>query len=129
MSRDPLIFLSQQLSLFLALIKVLKPIDIIDENKGRICLPDDDNPVAEDQDCYTTGWGMDQENGLPSDKLREVKVKRVPLARCNSVLSYRGTKDKTMTCAGYAVGGKDACQNDSGGSMVCKVNCKFLTQV
>ena len=72
---------------------------------------------------------MVQENGLPSDKLREVKVKRVPLARCNSVLSYRGTKDKTMTCAGYAVGGKDSCQNDSGGSMVCKVNCKFLTQV
>ena len=129
MSRDPLIFLSQQLSLFLALIKVLKPIDIIDENKGRICLPDDDNPVAEDQDCYTTGWGMVQENGLPSDKLREVKVKRVPLARCNSVLSYGGTKDETMTCTGYAAGGKDACQNDSGGSMVCKVNCKFLTQV
>ena len=76
----------------------MKPIDIIDENKGRICLPDDDNPVAEDQDCYTTGWGMVQENGLPSDKLREVKVKRVPLARCNSVLSYGGTKDETMTC-------------------------------
>ena len=120
---------SYKLSLFLALIKVLKPIDIIDENKGRICLPDNDNPVAEDQDCYTTGWGMVQENGFPSDKLREVKVKRVPLARCNSVLSYGGTKDETMTCAGYAAGGKDACQNDSGGSMVCKVNCKFLKQI
>ena len=119
---------SYKLSLFLALIKVL-PIDIIDENKGRICLPDNDNPVAEDQDCYTTGWGMVQENGFPSDKLREVKVKRVPLARCNSVLSYGGTKDETMTCAGYAAGGKDACQNDSGGSMFCKVNCKFLKQI
>ena len=119
---------SYKLSLFLALIKVL-PIDIIDENKGRICLPDNDNPVAEDQDCYTTGWGMVQENGFPSDKLREVKVKRVPLARCNSVLSYGGTKEETMTCAGYAAGGKDACQNDSGGSMVCKVNCKFLKQI
>ena len=116
-------------SLFSALIQVLKPINIDDENKGRICLPDDDNPVAEDQDCYATGWGLVQEDGFPSDKLREVKVKRVSLARCNSLLSYGGRKDETMTCAGYAVGGKDACQNDSGGSMVCKVNGKFLKQI
>ena len=95
------------------------------ENKGRICLPDDDNPVAEDQDCYATGWGHVQENGFPSDILQEVKVKRVPLARCNSILSYGGTKDETMTCAGYESGGRDAWQNDSGGSMVCRVNCKF----
>ena len=96
------------------------------ENKGRICLPDDDNPVAEDQDCYTTGWGHVQENGFPSDILQEVKVKRVPLARCNSILSYGRTKDETMTCAGYESGGRDACQNDSGGSMACKVNSKFF---
>ena len=117
------------MSLFTALIQVLKPININDENKGRICLPDDDNPVAEDQDCYATGWGLVQEDGFPSDKLREVKVKRVSLARCNSLLSYGGGKDETMTCAGYAAGGRDACQNDSGGSMVCKVNCKFLAQM
>ena len=36
---------------FSALIQVLKPINMSHENKGRICLPDDDNPVAEDQDC------------------------------------------------------------------------------
>ena len=81
--------------------------------------------MTEDQDC-TTGWGNVQENGLPSDKLRDVKVKRVPLARCNSVLCYGGTKDKTMTCAGYASGDKDACQNDSGGSMVWKSTVSFL---
>ena len=94
---------------FLALIQVLKPINISHENKGRICLPDDDNPVAEDQDCYATGWGLVQENGFPSDILQEVKVKRVPLARCNAIPSYGGTKDETMTCAGYASGGRDAC--------------------
>ena len=114
---------------FSALIQVLKPININDGNKGRICLPDDDNPVAKDQDCFATGWGHVQENVFPSDKLREVRVKRVSLAKCNSLLSYKGRKDKTMQCAGYAVGGKDACQNDSGGSMVCKVNGKFLTQM
>ena len=81
--------------------------------------------MTEDQDC-TTGWGNVQENGLPSDKLRDVKVKRVPLARCNSVLCYGGTKDKTMTCAGYASGDKGACQNDSGGSMVWKSTVSLL---
>ena len=79
------------MSLFLALIQLLKPINIEDENKGRICLPDDDNPVAEDQECYVTGWGDVQEGGFPSDKLREVKVRRVSLATCNSDKSYKGT--------------------------------------
>ena len=111
---------------FLALIRVLKPINMSHENKGRICLPDDDNPVAEDQDCYATGWGNTQEKGFPSDILQEVKVKRVPLARCNSTLSYGGRIDKTMTCAGYPSGGRDACYYDSSGSMVCKVNSKFF---
>ena len=96
------------------------------EKKARICLPDDDNPVAEDQDCYATGWGHVQENGFPSDILQEVKVKRVSLARCNSILSYEGTKDETMTYAGYESGGRDACQNDSGGSMVCRVKGNFF---
>ena len=107
----------------------MKPINVTHENKGRICLPDDDNPVAEDQDCYATGWGLIQEDGFPSDILQEVKVKHVPLARCNSLLSYARRKDETMTCAGYPSGGSDACQNDSGGSMVCKVNGKFFTHL
>ena len=31
-----------------------------------------------------------------------------------------------MTCAGYESDGRDACQYDSGGSMVCRVNSKFF---
>ena len=107
----------------------MNPINVSHENKGRICLPDGDNPVAEDQDCYATGWGHVQENGFPSDILQEVQVKRVPPARCNSLLSYGGRIDETMTCAGYPSGGRDACQNDSGGSMVCRVNGKFFTRL
>ena len=30
-----------------------------------------------------------------------------------------------ITCAGYPSGGRDTCQNDSGGSMVCRVNGNF----
>ena len=110
---------------FLALIQVLKPININDENKGRICLPDDDNPVADDQDCYVTGWGLVEENGFPSDKLREVKIKRVPLKTCKAEVSYGESIDETMACAGYPEGGKDTCQDDSGNNMVCRVNGRF----
>ena len=110
---------------FLALIQVLKPINVNDENKGRICLPDDDNPVADDQDCYVTGWGLVEENGFPSDKLREVKTKPVPLTRCKAEESYGEFRDETMTCAGYPEGGKDTCQDDSGNNMVCRVNGRF----
>ena len=109
----------------LALIQVLKPINVNDKNKGRICLPDDDNPVADDQDCYVTGWGLVEENGFPSDKLREVKTKPVPLTRCKAEQSYGEFRDETMTCAGYPEGGKDTCQDDSGNNMVCKVNGRF----
>ena len=31
-----------------------------------------------------------------------------------------------MTCAGYESGGRNACQNDSVGSIVCRVNSKFF---
>ena len=110
---------------FLALIQVLSPININNENKGRICLPDDDNPVADDQDCYATGWGFVEEGGFPSDILREVKIKRVPLTTCKAEEPYGETIDETMTCAGYSQGGKDTCQGDSGNSMVCRVNGKF----
>ena len=109
----------------LALIQVLKPINVNDENKGRICLPDDGNPVADDQDCYVTGWGLVEENGFPSDKLREVKTKPVPLTRCKAEESYGEFRDETMTCAGYPEGGKDTCQDDSGNNMVCRVNGRF----
>ena len=108
-----------------ALIQLKLPISIEDENKARICLPDDDNPVADDQECYATGWGHLEYDGFPSDYLREVKVKRVSPNVCNDTNAYNGHIDETMTCAGFAEGQKDSCQNDSGGSLVCKVDGKF----
>ena len=110
---------------FLALLQLKLPISIEDENKARICLPDDDNPVADDEECYATGWGLLEHNGFPSDYLREVNVNRVSPDVCNDTNAYNGGIDETMTCAGFAEGQKDACTNDSGGSLVCKVEGKF----
>ena len=113
---------------FSALIQFKLPINIEDENKARICLPDDDNPVAENQECYVTGWGLIEYDGYPSDYLRQVKVNRVSKNVCNASDVYDGDIDETMTCAGFAEGGKDACTNDSGGSLSCKVNGKFFSE-
>ena len=114
------------MSFFSALIQLKLPISIKDENKARICLPDDDNPVAEDQECYVTGWGDIEYDGYPSDYLRQVKVNRVSKDVCNASDVYDGEIDETMTCAGFFEGGKDACTNDSGGSLSCKVKGKFF---
>ena len=63
---------------------------------------------------------------LTVSRLREVKVNRVSPDVCNDTKAYDGDIDETMTCAGFAEGFKDTCQNDSGGSLVCKVNGEFL---
>ena len=62
--------------------------------------------------------------GFPSDYLREVKVNRVTNEECNKFESYRGRIKDSQTCAGLKPGGKDACTNDSGGSLACKQNSK-----
>ena len=58
--------------------------------------------------------------------MRQVKVNRVSKDVCNGSDVYDGEIDETMTCAGFAEGGKDACTNDSGGSLSCKVNGEFF---
>ena len=51
---------------FSALIQLKLPINIEDENKAQICLPDDDNPIAEDRECYVTGCGVIEYDGYPN---------------------------------------------------------------
>ena len=65
-----------------------------------------------------TGWGLTTDGGVGSDVLREVQVPLVSNVTCNDV--YAGDVTGNMICAGYAAGGKDACQNDSGGPLVVR---------
>ncbi|GLH16503.1 Trypsin-7, partial [Gryllus bimaculatus] len=66
-----------------------------------------------------TGWGRTQEwSSQSSHNLRKVEV---------PILSYRDCKEaygllitKTMFCAGYLTGERDACVGDSGGALVVK---------
>lgn len=63
-----------------------------------------------------TGWGATVEGGAPSPILQEVVVPIISNKTCNQ--TYGGAITDNMICAGFAQGGKDACQGDSGSPLV-----------
>ncbi|RJQ69926.1 serine protease [Pseudonocardiaceae bacterium YIM PH 21723] len=63
------------------------------------------------------GWGHQKSGGTNSDDLRKVTVPIISDANCAK--SYTsGLHPATEVCAGLAEGGKDSCQNDSGGPLI-----------
>ncbi|CAH0592702.1 unnamed protein product [Chrysodeixis includens] len=72
--------------------------------------------VPDNAVVWTTGWGTTAFGGPLSEQLRHVQVWAVNQNVCNS--RYGGTITANMLCAGWLdVGGRDACQNDSGGPL------------
>ncbi|KAG5263210.1 hypothetical protein AALO_G00283810 [Alosa alosa] len=69
-------------------------------------------------ECWVTGWGHVAENKPLGGKetLQEVRVSLVDDITCRRLFPKM---TDGMTCAGDLNGGKDACQNDSGGPLVC----------
>ena len=53
--------------------------------------------------------------------LHEAPVLALDRLACNIPAIYNGSLDDTMFCAGDLVNGRDSCEGDSGGSMVCPV--------
>lgn len=64
------------------------------------------------------GWGKLSSGGADPYKLMQVSVPIVSRDKCEN--SYPGQIHKSMVCAGYDKGGRDSCQNDSGGPLVCE---------
>ena len=90
---------------------------------GPICLlGQNDRSFLADHLCNVAGWGHTKYNGSIQDLLHDVNVKLVDRTKCNSVQSYNGSVHERAICAGYESGGRDACQYDSGGPLVCERN-------
>lgn len=83
-----------------------------------IALPVQDQTTEAGLAATISGWGWTIEGGGQlSTQLQVIRVPVVEQELCNAL--YSGTITSDMICAGLVgVGGKDACQADSGGPMV-----------
>ncbi|XP_078509281.1 uncharacterized protein LOC144769149 [Lissotriton helveticus] len=118
----------------LALLQLSTPVGFTDYILP-ICLPAPEVQFPSGMNCWATGWG-DISNGVPlpfPQTLQEVELPLIKAQSCdtmyhvNSGVSSNTTiVQDTMICAGSARGGKDSCQRDTGGPLVCQYNDAWL---
>lgn len=115
-----------KLNFDIALLQLKNPAKITDR-VGTICLPESGSSVAVGTKCVATGWGHTKlgEAQLP-ELLQEVVVPIVSRSRCNRPAAYSKKLPKHTICAGYDEGGKDSCQNDSGGPLSCLEQNRYV---
>ncbi|KAL2777781.1 trypsin-2 isoform 2 preproprotein, partial [Daubentonia madagascariensis] len=97
------------------LIKLSSPA-VINARVSTIALPSSCAPAG--TECLISGWGNTLSSGSSYPHL--LQCLNAPLlseAQCKA--SYPGKITRNMVCAGFLEGGKDSCQRDSGGPMVC----------
>ncbi|XP_059061305.1 transmembrane protease serine 11E-like [Achroia grisella] len=99
------------------LLRLDRPMPV-GRNIAVLNLPSKGYVMKEGDILIVTGWGSIDESGyghIP-DRMRFVPVPVMGLTDCQK--SYRFYITPRMLCAGYATGGKDACNHDSGGPAV-----------
>ncbi|XP_037385192.1 transmembrane protease serine 11B, partial [Talpa occidentalis] len=83
----------------------------------RICLPDANLKLSENDSAVVTGWGRLSMNGPYPVILQQAFVKIIDNEVCNAPYALNGAVIDTMLCAGFMSGKTDACQSDSGGPL------------
>ncbi|NXN37645.1 GRAA protein, partial [Rhinoptilus africanus] len=95
--------------------KITKAVAVID-------LPTSDYDPKPETICRVAGWGqLQNQPKKPSDTLMEVNVTVISRQICNDKKHYENNPVITgnMICAGAKNGGKDSCNGDSGGPLIC----------
>ncbi|XP_023563903.1 ovochymase-2 [Octodon degus] len=89
---------------------------------GPVCLPEPGEQFKAGFICTTTGWGRLTEGGIFPQVLQEVNLPILTQKECAAALLTikKPFSGKTFLCTGSPEGGKDACQGDSGGSLMCR---------
>ncbi|XP_067652786.1 trypsin-1-like [Haliotis asinina] len=106
-----------------AVVTLREPLPLsINTNLRSICLPGAATIYTSGRQCIVTGWGSITEQGSPfPDVLQKASVPLLPLSICQEAFSDEPILlSERQICAGYyTVGGKDACEGDSGGPLFC----------
>ncbi|KFM63809.1 Serine proteinase stubble, partial [Stegodyphus mimosarum] len=103
----------------LALLRFYEPVTF-QKNILPICVPSSNNSYV-GKYATVTGWGRLREEGPLPDVIQEVSLPVITNKLCESMYQDAGFVEDIpdiFICAGYADGGKDSCEGDSGGPMV-----------
>uniref|UniRef100_A0A8D1LSB6 Ovochymase-2 n=1 Tax=Sus scrofa TaxID=9823 RepID=A0A8D1LSB6_PIG len=93
-----------------------------DQFVGPMCLPEPGERFAPGFICTTAGWGRLNEDGIAPQVLQEVDLPILTQDECITALLtlQKPISGQTFLCTGFPEGGRDACQGDSGGSLMCR---------
>ncbi|TFJ99949.1 ubiquitin carboxyl-terminal hydrolase 48 [Platysternon megacephalum] len=100
----------------IALVLLDSPIEF-SEQKMPICLPFI-HDLQTWKGCWVAGWGatVAGDKMKLTKRLKKMEMKLISKKQCSEWLP---ALTENMLCAGSAEGGKDACQGDRGGPLVC----------
>ncbi|XP_020852819.1 granzyme A [Phascolarctos cinereus] len=93
-------------------------------------LPQSGKDIKPGTACQVAGWGKTvNRSNKPSDTLREVNVTVIDRKICNDEDHYnlKPFIGPNMICAGDINGGKDSCDGDSGGPLICQGSFTGIT--
>ncbi|XP_039189271.1 ovochymase-1 isoform X3 [Crotalus tigris] len=87
-----------------------------------ICLPHKKDLFEAGTLCVVSGWGKTSEAGSLSNVLQEVALPLIDSLTCSELLKALNLPpvQRSMLCAGFPDGGRDACKGDSGGPLACR---------
>ncbi|XP_058534965.1 serine protease 44-like [Ochotona princeps] len=91
-----------------------------------VCVPERSFKIPKVIQCWITGWGQQQEEGMPASDLQEAAIELLDYRVCNLILKQKMSTKKNVVHIGaicaFSLENKDTCKGDSGGPLACKVD-------